>query len=127
MLVLVAYVNHPPIWRKDYELLPHWIATATTVTDAGSLLQGAGVILNYGVVGVFLILFFTRKIRPGADYDDEKAAREAQDKWMKEELIPLVSDVVAALKSSTELLNNLKQERDHYIRRLEDTDRERRK
>lgn len=98
------------------------LSTANTMD-----LTGVTTLLNIGVTGIVVVLFVQGKIRRGADYDAERSARVDQDKWIKETAIPLLTsvaetlkDAVSTTKESTALLNDLKRERDRYIRILEE-------
>lgn len=80
--------------------------------------------VNLGLAGIFLGLFITGKIVPGARYDKLEMKFEKLEDYNKDELIPLVVNMSGALTENTKLLADLKSERDRYIEQLQRRDRQ---
>lgn len=75
-------------------------------------------LLNYGVLGIVVVLIFLRKLVPGQFWQEERDARIASDIYVRETLIPLVQDMTKNQEKSNDLLLSFKHERDDEIAEL---------
>lgn len=86
----------------------HFLATNIAIPDVVQL-------LNYGVLGIVVVLIFLRKLVPGQFWQEERDARIASDIYVKETLIPLVQDMTKNQEKANELLISFKRERDEEL------------
>ncbi len=84
------------------------VATTVTIPDVVQF-------LNYGVLGIVVVLLALRKLVPGQFWQEERDARVSSDNYVRETLIPLVSEMTRNQERSTELLMSFKHERDEEL------------
>lgn len=90
------------------------IRTLATAIQIPDVIQ----FLNYGVLGIVVVLLFLRKLVPGQFWQEERDARIASDEYVKSTLIPLVQQMTNNQEKATELLLAFKRERDEELSAL---------
>lgn len=72
-------------------------------------------LINFGVAGIFLVLFIFGVIVRGSELKEERAARIKSESYQKDVLIPLVQQMTHNQSETNVLLISFKRDRDNEL------------